>query len=318
MKLLVWYPVLTEQLREKICEAAFGRVDVCFAQTEEKALEEVIDAEILFSDQSSREVVQRGSNLLWIQPASAGMDVWIFPETVDRQILLTSAAGVFAYHVAEHAFALLLSLTRGVASSARNQMAHRWVPWQDVPVSEIAELTLGVIGLGGIGTEIAIRGNAFRMRVVATDVSPKSKPDFVSELWTNDRLDLLLQQSDVVMISAPLTSQTWHLIGERELSLMKTGAYLINVARGKIVDQPALIDSLKAGHLAGAGLDVFEEEPLPADSDLWGMPNVVITPHLAGGSQRRHERMVRFFCENLGRYTGGGPLLNVVDQTRGF
>jgi phosphoglycerate dehydrogenase-like enzyme len=318
MKLMIWYAGLDDGLIRQVQEvAATGRVEVVTAVSEEEALQRVTDVEILFGS-SSRKVVQRGERLRWIQPFSAGMDGWIYPETIERGITITNAAGVFAVHVAEHAFALLLALTRQIPLFIRNQLEHRWGGWHGTQVIEVAGGTLGIIGLGGIGTAIAQRGKAFEMRVIAIDPVRTGKLPFVDDLWKPDHLDELLGESDVVMIAAPHTAETNKLMGREQFSMMKRTSYLINISRGKIVDQMALVEALKAGWIAGAGLDVCEEEPLPPESELWEMQNVVITPHIAGGSQRRHERMVSFFCENLRRYLNGEPLLNVVDQKRGF
>ncbi|MBI4530551.1 MAG: D-2-hydroxyacid dehydrogenase [Candidatus Latescibacteria bacterium] len=318
MKLLIWYTGLADDLIQQIREvAATGQVEVVTATGEEEAVQMVTGVEILFG-RSSRKVVQCGEQLRWIQPFSAGMDGWIYPETIERGIVITNAAGVFAIHVAEHAFALLLSLTRGISSFVRNQLEHTWGGRHGTRIVEVSGGTLGIIGLGGIGTAIAQRGKAFEMRVLAIDPVRTGKPPFVDELWKPHHLDDFLGESDVVMIAAPHTAETDKLIGKKQFSMMKRTSYLVNISRGKIVDQAALIEALKAGWIAGAGLDVCEEEPLPPESELWEMENVVITPHAAGGSQRRHKRMVDFFCENLKRYLNGEPLLNVVDQKRGF
>jgi phosphoglycerate dehydrogenase-like enzyme len=317
MKLLIWYAGLADELVKQIREVAAGRVEVVTASNEEEAIQMVTDAEILFGS-SSRKVVQRGERLRWIQAASAGMDGWIHPEMVERGIVMTNASGVFALQVAEHAFALMLALTRGIGSFVRNQLERKWSGWTETKVIQIAGETLGIIGLGGIGTAIAKRGKAFEMRVIAVDPVRTEKPPFVDELWNTDHLGDLLTQADIVMIAAPHTSETDKLIGSKELAMMKSTAYLINISRGKIVNEKALIEALKEKRITGVGLDVTEQEPLPPDSELWGMKNVVLSPHIAGASQRRHERMVGFFCENLRRYLSREPLLNVVDQKREF
>ncbi len=179
----------------------------------------------------------------------------------------------------------------------------------------LAGLTLGVVGLGGIGDEVARRAPTFRMRVVATRAHPeRPRPDYVDRVWGPDGLDDLLRESDAIAICTPETPRTRGLIGARELALCKPTAYLINVGRGSAIHLDALVAALQAGALGGAGLDVFEREPLPADHPLWGMDHVVITPHMAAGGEFYRARGVEVFLDNLARYLAGRPLVNVVDK----
>lgn len=180
--------------------------------------------------------------------------------------------------------------------------------------------TLGIVGLGGFGMGMAEKGAGFGMRVLAVDLVRRDKPDCVAELMpaTRENLHDLLRRSDAVMIACPLTKQTRGLIGQEELVAMKESAFLVHVTRGGIVDEEALIEALEGGGIAGAALDVCAEEPLPAESPLWGTTNLIITPHRAAGSQHGRRQVFAFFRENLRRYLHGEPLVNVVDLERGF
>ena len=178
--------------------------------------------------------------------------------------------------------------------------------------------TLGIVGLGRIGSAVARRAKAFDMRVIATRRRPERLSKDVDEVRGAEALPWLLGESDYVVLCTALTSETRHLIGAEQLRLMKRTAYLMNVGRGGLIDEGALVEALNGGEIAGAGLDVFEEEPLPPDSQLWDMPKVMITPHRAGDSPRSHERFMALFCENLQRYVAGEALLNVVDKEAGY
>jgi phosphoglycerate dehydrogenase-like enzyme len=182
----------------------------------------------------------------------------------------------------------------------------------------LADCTLGIVGLGQIGSEVARRGLAFGMRVIAVDPVQTAAPGGVAALWRLDQLPELLAQSDFVVIAAPHTPQTERLFGREQYQQMKPTAYLINIGRGAIVDLAALVEALDAGQIAGAGLDVFEIEPLPADHPLWRHENVIITPHVAGASPRIAERHLAVLLDNIGRFTRGEPLANVVDKARWF
>ena len=307
--------VLDDRLHQLICNAAGDENTVVFARSQEEIIKTGGDAQVYFG-YLREETLPYLTRLDWIQSHSAGMDAQLYPTLKNSDVVLTSVAGVYASHAAEHAFALLLGLTRDIKGAAVNHTQHEWrKPNQLI---EICGLTLGIIGLGGFGIHMAKRGRGFDMRVIAVDPYRKDKPDLVDELMSIDCLPELMRRSDVIMIACPLTEETYHLINAENLALMKPTAYLINVARGKIVDEPALIEVLKAEKIAGAGLDVTEDEPLPNDSLLWDLDNVLLTPHTAGRSQHRVRRAAEFFCENLKRYLNGEPLKNIVDKQRGF
>jgi phosphoglycerate dehydrogenase-like enzyme len=197
-------------------------------------------------------------------------------------------------------------------------MERKWADWGEFRLDELTDRTLGIVGLGGIGSEVAARAKAFGMRVIATRQRPEMPAENADEVRAADELAWLLRESDFVALCAALTPATRHLIGAEQLRQMRSTAYLINIGRGSLIDESALVTAVQEGVIAGAGLDVFEEEPLPAESPLWDMPNVTITPHEAGSSPRSHERFMALFCENLRRYVAREPLLNVVDKTAGY
>jgi len=312
MKILV-YGVLDEELCQMIRDVA-GENTVVFARSKDELMAEATDTEVLYGF-CGEEVFPAFTKLKWVQATSAGVESQLYPAFKDSDITLTNAAGLYASQAAEQAFALLLGLTRGINYFSHNQAAHKW---RGKRLIEINGWTLGIIGMGGFGMQMAQRGKGFNMYVIAVDAYRTEKPDFVDELMPIDKLDNLMGRADVVMIACPLTQETHHLINAENLALMKPTSYLINVARGKIIDEGALIAALEQGRIAGAGLDVCEVEPLPEDNPLWDMDNVIITPHVAGQSQNRPRLTIEFFCDNLKRYLAGEPLKNVVNKELGF
>ena len=314
MKIVV-YDRLAEDLRQMIQEAADGHTAV-FPESEEALREEGFDAEIFYGFCHER-IFQFLSSLKWIQSSSAGMDKHLYPALRDSEVLLTNAAGLYGSHVADQGFALLLGLARGIHHFVHNQNQKIWGGSKS-PMVEIGGLTIGIIGMGGIGQYMASRAKGFDMYVISVDAYRKDKPALVDELMPIEQLSDLMRRSDVVMIACPLTDETRGLINEENLVQMKPTAYLINVARGPIVNESALINVLQRRKIAGAGLDVTETEPLSEESPLWELDNVIITPHAAGGSQHRPRRTVEFFCQNLKRYFNKEPLKNLVDKRLGF
>jgi phosphoglycerate dehydrogenase-like enzyme len=259
--------------------------------------------------------VVRQGRLKWIQSSAAGMDHCLVPSVVGSDIVVTSASGVLADQVAEHALALITGLLRSLPVFFRAQQKKEFIRR---PTRDLHRATIGIVGFGGNGRRLAEVLRVFKGRILATDAFPVDRPEQVEALWPAERLDELLAASDIVILAAPLIESTRGMIGERALERMKPGAILINMARGPLVVESALVDALQSGHLAGAGLDVTEIEPLPAESPLWDLPNVIITPHVGGQSATRIDDMTNFFCENLVRWQTGRPLLNLVDKRLGF
>ena len=283
----------------------------------EALIEEGKDADIFYG-YCSEDLFPHLPNIKWIQSSSAGMDRHMYPALRESDVLLTNAAGLYGTHVADQAFALLLGLARGIHESVRNQDKHQWGGARTMPMIEIDGFKIGIVGMGGIGMQMAKRAKGFDMYVIGVDAYRTDKPDNVDELVSMDQLSNVMSQVDVVMIACPLTEETRGLINKDNLSVMQPTAFFINIARGPIVNEPDLIEILEEGKIAAAGLDVTEIEPLSADSPLWDFHNVIISPHSAGGSQHRARRITEFFLDNLERYLRGEELKNIVNKQLGF
>jgi phosphoglycerate dehydrogenase-like enzyme len=266
------------------------------------------------------EFLAAADQLRWVQSPSAGV-AWLLEREGmdDEDILLTNMQGIHGPAIAEHVFGMLLSLTRDLRYYQQPEQQGTWNR-SGSPVDPIAlsGRTMLVVGLGGIGREVARRAKGFDMTVLATRRSRTEPPPYVDRQGTPDELDALLPLADVVVLCVPLTDETEGMIDAAALARMQQGAYLVNIARGRVVDQDALVDALERGHLAGACLDVTTPEPLPADHPLWGMPNVVITPHVASRAALTGARRRALLFENVRRFGAGEPLLNVVDKAAGY
>jgi phosphoglycerate dehydrogenase-like enzyme len=264
------------------------------------------------------DIVRAGSKLRWIQSAHAGIEKELSPELAASKIVFTNTQRVSSPQTADQAFALLLSLTRGLKQvpSIENQDV-LWGQSGDQR-QELHGKTMLVIGLGGLGTQISRRAHGFGMRVMALDSKDMPRPDFVFSLDKPAKLMQVLPKADVVVLACPLTAQTRGMVGEDQLKTMKNTAYLINVARGSIVQTPALVEALDQKRIAGAGLDVADPEPLPPGHPLWRHSSVIISPHVGGQSAGGMERQWRLWRENVRRYVAGEPLLCVVDKEKGY
>ena len=266
------------------------------------------------------ETIVHARRLRWVQVTSAGVKRYMFPELVDSDIVLTNAKIVHGPEIAEHAMALLLTLTHHLHSATLGKQRRDWDEGRGVYDKNIVLYgkTALVIGLGGIGTGVAERAHAFGMDVLALD--PKDIPflNAVREVGKPDRLHEFLPQADVVFICAPHTPKTEGMIGAEEFALMKPGAYLINVSRGKIVRTEAMVEALASGRLAGAGMDVVDPEPLPKDHRLWEFDNFLITPHISGRSDKGGPREFELIKDNVRRFGRGLPLRNVVEKKKGY
>jgi phosphoglycerate dehydrogenase-like enzyme len=262
-----------------------------------------------------QQIVQEAAGLRWIHTISTGVDHVLFPFLIESDIILTNARGVYDRSVAEMVVGYVLLVVKDLPRFQRLQAERRW---EKAHLREMEGLTIGLVGFGGIGQQVAARARCFGMRIVAVRRHPERETPLADLVLPPDRLPELLAQSDFVAISLPFTAQTHHLINAHALAQMKPDAWLINVARGGLVDESALVQALREGHLGGACLDVFEEEPLPEDSPLWGLPNVILTPHTSGLSPRLHDRSAGLFLENLSLYVAGEPLRNIVDKRAGY
>ena len=310
-----WFP---EKLR-----ADFPQVEVTHRTNYDGLEEPLRDAEIIFAFSLRPEQFKLAQKLRWIHAPTAAVHQLLFPELVKSDVILTNAHEVHGPVVAEHVIALIFALAKKIPRAAAMQRKRTWgqdAIWNDGPrPREVAGATLGLIGLGSIGRTVARMASALGMRVIAVRERPeKEKPEGVAAVYAPEHINDLLSQSDYVVVAAPLTDATRGLMNEDRLAAMHRDAYLINVGRGSQVDEAALADALRNHRIAGAALDVFEQEPLPAQSPLWELDNLLITPHTAGLTEKLWPRHYALFWENLRRYQGGESLLFVVDKHKGY
>ncbi len=297
-------------------------------KTAEEAAREAADADAVIGF-CTPAIVEGGKKLRWIQVAHAGVEKDLFPQIVKSPITLTNTQKLYGPNVADQAMALLLCLSRGLVLNhhldadkgpPRRELYRQW-NWlkSEVKPQELHGKTMLVVGLGGIGTQIARRAHGFGMRVMAVDPNDKIvRPDYVFSIDPPGRLMDLLPKADVVVLACPLTKETRGMIGASQLTAMKATAYVINIARGALVNTPDLIAALEKKQIAGAGLDVTDPEPLANDHPLWKMPNVAISPHLGGQADGARDRQWRLYRENIRRFVAGEPLLCVVDKEKGY
>ncbi|MBI1956254.1 MAG: D-2-hydroxyacid dehydrogenase [Acidobacteria bacterium] len=302
--------------------ASFPPLEVLVTRDPEALSQALEECEILVSWSLQPEQFALCRKLQWIHSPAAGVTQLCVPELVESDVLLTNARTVHAIPVAEHAIALLLALARRLKDCSAYQAERRWGQadsWQPGHLpTELNGRTLGLVGLGAIGREIAVRAKALGMRVVAVKRNPTEGTACAERVESPDHLHALLAEADFVILAAPETPETRHLIGATQLRCLKPTAFLINVSRGSLVDTDGLVKALESGAIAGAALDVTSPEPLPPEHPLWRLPNVLLTPHLGGASDRYWQHQVDLLQENLRRYLSGQPLLNVVDKRRGY
>lgn len=333
MKLVI-YPAVDGGRLEKIILAA-SPMEVVNAPDEAVATEAMADADAFFGKLTPRLLAAAGQ-LRWVQTATASLEHYMFPELVAHPLTLTNMRGLYSDVIADHVMGFVICFARNFHHYIRQQADARWAPVGgeqersdfvsgpgttsaiDRAHLHLADATLGVVGMGHIGAEIARRASAFSMRVIAVDPVRKDLPPGVSSLAPVAELPQLLAESDFVVIAAPHTPETAKMFRRPQLQQMKRSAYLINIGRGAIVDLADLTAAVTAGEIAGAGLDVFEVEPLPGDHPLWRMPNVILTPHIAGTSPLIAERHLGVLLDNIRRFRAGLPLVNVVDKASWF
>ncbi len=297
---------------------------LCVADTNE-LLAHLHEAEILCTYKLTRKWRNLAPNLRWLQASGAGVDE-LRPTGIldaDSGVIVTTAVGIHAITVSEYVFGSMLMFNRSWPEMVHLQDRHVWphsTNWYKLKARELADQTLGIIGLGHIGRRIAQLGKAFGMRVLATrrSVQGEEHEPGVDQVYPQELLHTMLRQSDYVVLAVPLTQQTEKLIGEAELRAMQPHAYLVNIARGRVIDEKMLIRALQEGWIGGAGLDVTEEEPLPPESPLFSLPNVILTPHISGVSVHYDQRLAALFADNLIRYRSGEPLHNLYDPVRGY
>jgi phosphoglycerate dehydrogenase-like enzyme len=267
-------------------------------------------------------LLARCPELRWVHSATAGVERVLTGHAAERGLIITNARGVFSEPIAEYTMMMMLAVVRRLPEL---QELQRERTWQPLPARELRQVTVGIVGLGSIGRNVARLALAFGARVIATRKEPDERRDFtepipegIDRILSHDRLPELLAESDFVVLAVPLTAETERLMNGPRLAQMKPGSWLINVARGSLVDQRALLRALRDGPLEGAVLDTIWEEPLPSSSPLWDAPGLIITPHTSWSSGRVLDRSIELFCDNLVRYRAGGEMLNLVDPKAGY
>jgi phosphoglycerate dehydrogenase-like enzyme len=327
-------PILSARYRardlERIREAAPGARIVTLS-VEGLSDDPVDDVEVLLHGWLSADafdrLLARAPRLAWVHSASAGVERALTPAARERGVVITNARGVFSRPIAEYVMMMILSVSRKLPGLLELQRERTWQPLEG---TELRDVTVGIVGLGSIGRAVGALATAFGCRVVATRRRPEAgtAPPGDEELSFGEAmldrvggpetLPALLAESDFVVLAAPLTPETENMISADTLEAMKPGSWLINVARGRLVDERALLRALRDGHLGGAILDTFRDEPLHANSPFYDLPNVIVTPHTSWSSARVLDRSVELFADNLRRFARGEPLLNVVDPTQGY
>ncbi len=333
MKLVI-HPPIDEERLAKIVEAA-GPMTVANAADDAGALREIADAEAFYG-KITPELLTAATRLQWVQSLTASLEHYMFPELVEHPCRLTNMRGLYSDVIASQVFGYMVCFARNLHHYIRRQGEARWeavggeaartgITTGPVVQSAIdrahmhlADATLGVVGLGEIGLEVARYGVAFRMRVLAVDAVQKPPPEGVEALWPLERLPELLAESDFVVVAAPHTPETEKMFRRSLFQQMKRTAYFINIGRGVTVDLADLTAALEAGEIAGAALDVFETEPLPSSNPLWKMENVIITPHVAGAAPRVAQRHLEVLLENVRRFSQGEELKNVVNKAKWY
>ena len=271
----------------------------------------------------------RAPRLIWVHSATSGVERALTPVALERRLVVTNARGVFSRPIAEYVLMMILAVSRRLPQLLELQRERTWQPLEG---AELRDVTVGIVGLGSIGRSVGALATAFGCRVVAVrrrgeaGSSSSGRDDeeepfgemVLDRVGGPEMLPELLAESDFIVLAAPLTSETEQMINAQTLAMVKPGAWLINVARGRLIDERALIRALREGEVGGAVLDTFRDEPLPATSPFYDLPNVIVTPHTAWSSGRVLDRSVELFCENLRRFAKGDPLLNVVDPSAGY
>ena len=317
MKMLVTTALLRDPARFAELERQHDDVQIVMPPTGEPTAPLMADVDAVYGQLTPDEFAS-ARQLRWVQSPSAGVEwMWRVPELADSDVVVTNMRGAHAATIAEHTFAMLLTHTRGMRVFGQHQLDHHWGR-SEVGLTAIKGLTMGIVGFGNIGRAIARRATGFEVRVLAVDAEPVPAGEGVEEVWPLSRLDEMCRESDVLAIAAPITPSSRGMIGAEQLRQLKRGAYVLQMSRGGIVNESALVDALEEGHLGGAGMDVTETEPLPVGDPLWTAPNVIITPHASAGSKLTWDLVWSILSENLGRFVRGEPLLNVVDKRRGW
>ena len=284
--------------------------------------DDIADSDVLMAWSIRPEQIVAARKLRWIHSPAAAVNQLMFPEIVDSEIVVTNAREVHGPVVAEHVMALIFALAKKIPQSVILQQKRIWgqqILWDEQPrIREIAGATLGIVGLGSIGRAVVKTAKALGMRVTAVREHPEKGSEGADQVVPPAQIDEVFRQADYIVLAAPVTATTTAIANAKRIALMKTTSCLINVGRGPLVDEPALIQALVDKKIGGAALDVFPKEPLPADSPLWSVPNLLLTPHTAALTDKLWERHYTLFSDNLRRYLAGRTLLAVVDKRKGY
>ena len=311
-------PEIADADLDRIRAAAGGNADVVVCKQRD-AVDHAHGADVIFGLVPEALFQAAMPSLRWVQAIASGVDMFLYPAFVESDVVLTSEKGLVGDHLADHGFGLLLMLTRQLAGAYRlgaDSWNHR--PELRRHEIELTGLTMGLIGFGGTGRAMARRAAAFGMSVRAVDRDPVPASAEVPTVEPSDALNDVLAASDVVSVCCPLTPETRNLLDAAAFDRMKSSAFLMNVTRGEVMVEDALVEALETGQIAGAALDVAPREPLPPDSPLWDMDNVVMTPHTAGASQFRASRNIERFIGNIERFSTGEPLEGIIDKRLGY
>jgi D-2-hydroxyacid dehydrogenase (NADP+) len=315
----MWRPPawFTERLR-----AEFPQVEIAYSSQKRNDDSALRDADILIGWSLSPEQLRAATRLRWIYSITSAVDQFVYPELAASDIAISNAGRVHGPVVAEHAIAMVFALAKRLPSAVRYQDRRKWAMeaiWNEQPrPAEIRGATMTVVGLGSIGSEVAAMAAALKMKVIGVRVNPGHGPEGAHEVLSYDAVDQAIARADFVVLAAPLTPSTRNMIDYRRLNLFKPAAFLVNVSRGALVDETALVKALRDGGLAAAALDVFAEEPLPRRSPLWKMAQVLITPHTAFLTANVWARHYAAFSDNLKRYLAGQPLEGTIDKNAGY
>ena len=300
----------------------FPQLEVVNLSSYDRVTEEIADADIAIAWSLRGEQILAAKKLKWIHSTVTAVHALMSPELRASNIVVTNARDVHGPVVAEHALALAFALTKRLPQAVRYQQQKHWAQhdlWEARPrPRELNGATMTIVGLGAIGRPLAGLASAVGMRVVGVRVHPKLSCEGVDAIYAFDGLDQALHESDIVVLAVPVTPKTHHLMNAERLGRLRPEAYLINVGRGVLIDEDALVSALQAKSFAGTALDVTSEEPLPPESPLWEMENVLITPHIAGLTELMWERHYGHYSENLRRFLAGEPLLWLVDKEEGY
>ncbi len=301
---------------KRLLEQTTGKRAQIIVATPEESEKHLAEAEMVAAFPMRMPDISKVPNAKWLHSFAAGVDKILTSEMARSKVLLSSSKGIHATPIAEHILAFMLMWTRGMHKAVRNQEKHLWK--KDEAIGELGGSSILIVGLGHIGIETARILSAFDVHISAIARSKKKRPKYIEKIGTEKDLDKMLPTADFVVLTMPHTEETHHLFDKNKFKLMKKSAVVVNIGRGGIINESDLVEALKAGEIAGAGLDVTEKEPLPAESPLWEMENVIITPHHSGLSQKYMDRAVELLCKNIKGYLAKKPLPTLVNKKLGY